>query len=93
MAVNKITFHEGEKREVNVTVTSRNSQDLVVIALANYELKRTSDNTIAQQGSCEVKGSEITIFLDLVERGMYELKVTASVGREVIIDRTLVVVE
>lgn len=93
MAVNKITFHEGEKREVTVVVTSRNLQELVIIADASYELKKTSDNEIVQRGSCEIEGSEVTIFLELVERGMYELKVTALVGREVIIEKTLVVVE
>lgn len=93
MAVNKITFHEGEKREVNVIVTSKNLQDLVVITDAQYELKKTSDNTVVQKGSCEIEDNEVTIFLDLIERGVYELKITARVGREVIIDKTLVVVE
>lgn len=93
MAVNKITFHEGEKREITAVITSKNLQDLVIIASADYELKKTGDSAVVQKGSCEIEGNEVTIFLDLIERGVYELKITASVGREVIIDKTLVVVE
>lgn len=93
MAVNKITFYEGEKREVTATVTSRNSKETAVIASAEFELRKTYDNSIIQKGSCEVIGNEATVFLDLVKKGEYELKVISSVGREVVINKTLVVVE
>lgn len=85
--VTKITFNEGEKREVTATVTSKNIKEAVVIASADFELRRTDNNMIVQEGACEVIRNEATSFLDLAKRGSYELKVISRVGREVIISK------
>lgn len=92
--MNRIVFNEGEKREVTAVITSRNQKETVIIASANYELKKTTfDGAIIQKGSCEVSGNEATVLLDLAQKGNYELEVFASVGREVIIKKVLVIVE
>ena len=89
----KITFHQGEKRKVTATVTSKNIKDAVVIADARFELSKVNNNQVIQKGSCEVKRNEATSFLDLSEKGNFELKVISSVGREVIISKVLIDVE
>ena len=93
MAANKLTFYEGEKREVTSTVTSRNSKEAVVIASAEYELRKVLNNSIVQTGSGEIEGNEVTVLLDFIEKGSYELKVTSYVGREKIIAKTLIDIE
>ena len=91
--MHKITFNEGEKRELTAIITSKNRKETVVIASAEYEFTKTFDGTVIQKGSCEVSGNEATVLLDLAQKGDYELEVTASVGREVIIKKVLVAVE
>lgn len=93
MGINKITFNKGEKREVTATITSKNPKETVVVASAEFELRKTSDCSIVQKGSCEVTGNEVVVFLDLAKKGDYKLKIISSVGREVVISKALVVVE
>lgn len=93
MGSNKITFNEGEKREITAIVTSKNQKETVVIASADYELKKAVDGSIVQKGSCEITGNEATVFLDLAKKGEYNLKVISSVGREVIISKTTITVK
>lgn len=87
MIKNTIRFHEGEKRELTATVTSRNCQETVVIVSATFELIKVFNNTVVQTGTCEIIGNKINIFLDLVKSGSYELKTTLLVGKETIIDK------
>ena len=54
MGVNKITFNKGEKREVTATITSKNPKETVVVASAEFELRKASDCSIVQKGTCEV---------------------------------------
>ena len=93
MGVNKITFHEGERRELTATVTSKNPKETVVIASAEFELRKVYDDSLVQSGSCDVVGNEATVFLDLNLKGNFVLKTTSYVGREVIIKKILVDVE
>ena len=93
MAVNKLTFEEGEKREVTTTITSANSKETIVIASAEFELVKAYGNSVTQKGNCEIIGNQAISFLDLAQKGEYELKVTMKVGREVVIKTTLVVIE
>ena len=87
--IKTISFNEGEKRELTATINSKNADEVVVIASAEFELKKFSGE-IAQQGACEISGNEATIFLDLAEKGSYELKTTFYVGREVIKKKRIV---
>jgi hypothetical protein len=91
--VDKFVFYEGEKREITAVITSRTSKELVVIASAEYKLIKTYDNTVVQEGSCDISGNEVRIYLEFDQKGKYELQVTSSVGREKIIDKIDVIVE
>ena len=93
LSLNKLTFEEGEKREVLAVITSRNSKEAVVIASADFELKKTLGGAVIQTGSCEIAGNEVTAFLDLTKKGEYELKITSYVGREKIIKKTTITVK
>lgn len=93
MPTNKITFYEGEKREVTATVTSKDPKETVVITSAKYELQKTYDDSIIQEGSCEIDGNEATALLDLSKKGEYKLTITSQVGREVLVKKTLVVIK
>jgi hypothetical protein len=86
----EIIFNEGEKRELTATVSSYNSKEVVVIASATFELKKQFGGEIVQEGQCEVVGSEAIVFLDLAEKGSYELEVTTRVGREEIIKKAII---
>ena len=88
-----MTFIEGEKREVTATITSKNPDETVVIADAHFELLKKSNNSVIQSGACEFTGNEVTVLLDLAEKGSYVLKITSNVGREVIKSKVLVDVE
>lgn len=93
MGTNKMTFIEGEKREVTATITSKNPDERVVIASAHFELLKKSNNSVIQNGTCEIAGNEVTVLLDLAEKGNYVLKITSNVGREVIKSKVHVEVE
>lgn len=93
MAADKITFYKGEKREVTATVTSKNSMDTVIIASADFELRKSANKVLVQKGTCEVSRNEATALLDLAEKGEFELKVISFVGREKVISKTLIEVE
>lgn len=93
MGTSKLTFIEGEKREVTATITSKNPEETVVIASANFELIKKSDNSVLQSGNCEIEGNEVTVFLDLTAKGSYVLKIASNVGREVIKSKVNVEVE
>lgn len=89
----KLTFYEGEKREVTAIINSINSDERVVIASSNYELTAIYDNSVAQRGECEIRDNEVTVYLDLNLKGDYELKITSQVGREVIISKQLITIK
>lgn len=89
--IKTITFNEGEKRELTATIRSEKENDVVVIASAKFELKKFSGDVV-QSGICEISdsGNEATIFLDLAEKGSYELETEFNVGREVIKKKRIV---
>ena len=91
--MNSFKFKKGEKRELTAVVNSKNPKDVVVIASSEYELKKSLDGSIVQKGSCEIEGNEATVFLDLSQKGKFELEITSSVGREVIKSKSSIVVE
>lgn len=91
--MDKFVFYEGEKREITAVITSRTSKELVVIASAEYKLIKTYDNTVIQEGSCDISGNEVRIYLDFNQKGNFELEVTSAVGKEVIIDKIAIGVE
>ena len=91
--MDKLTFFKGEKREVTAVIYSVDPKEPVVIAASKYELKKTNDNSVVQEGSCEIKDNIVVVLLDFAEKGNYELTIESSVGREVIIDKILVIIE
>lgn len=93
MCTDEIRFFEGEKREVTAVVRSRNSDESVIIASAEYELKKQFSDEVLQSGKCEIKANEATAFLDFnLSKGNYQLEIKSNVGREVIISKVLVVI-
>lgn len=83
----EIIFYEGEKRELTATVHSENPDEVVVIASAEFELRNQLTGDLVQSGGCNVEGCEALVYLNLETKGVYELKVTSHVGREVIVDK------
>lgn len=90
MCGNEINFFEGERKEIKATIRSKTPNETVVITSADFELTNRYNGSIVQQGPCEVDGNEAAILLELNEKGNYELKITASVGREVIIEKAVI---
>jgi hypothetical protein len=86
----EIVFYEGEKRELTATVHSEDPDEVVVIASAEFELRAQLTGEVVQSGVCEVNDCGAVVFLDLAEKGSYELKVTTHVGREDIVDKHLI---
>lgn len=94
MGVDELKFYKGEKREITATVRSKNSKETVVIASAEFEVKKQFSEEVVQSGVCERNGAEATCCLDLnLPCGNYEVKIKSCVGREVIISKVRVEVE
>ena len=88
MCDKEFTFYEGERKELTATVRSKTANETVVITKAEYEVKKYySSDEVLKQGSCEIEGDKITVLLEFLEEGSYQLKVTAYVGREKIIEK------
>ena len=87
MSDRKIHFYEGERKEVTATVRSKTSNEVVVITSSTFEVTRVRDNTVVQKGTCEISGNEATALLEINQKGVLELKITACVGREVVIEK------
>lgn len=94
--MNEIKFYEGEKREINAIIRSKNPNEIVVVTSSTFELKKKCDgeDETVQTGTCETAGSEITIFLDCsIGKGTYILTITSVIGRETVIDKIKVKIE
>lgn len=90
MCGNEINFFEGERKEITATIRSKSPNETVVITSATFEVLKRYDGSTIQQGLCEVDGNEAAVLLELNEKGSYELKITASVGREVIMEKAII---
>lgn len=94
MGADELKFYKGEKREVTATVRSRNPKETVVIASAEYEVRKQFSEEVVQSGTCEINGAEATCCLDLnLPCGNYEIEIKSCVGREVIIKKARVEIE
>lgn len=94
MLADEIKFYEGEKREITAVIHSKKPKETVVIAKAEYELKKQFGDEILQSGNCEIEGAEATVFLDFeLPKGNYTLKIKSKVGREVIISKVPIEIE
>lgn len=82
-----IEFYEGERKEIRAVICSKISNETVVVTSAVYELKRKYGEDVLFEGNCEIKGSELTVLLETDEKGSYELKIRAEIGREKIIEK------
>lgn len=91
MCVDELKFYKGEKREVTATVRSSKPKETVVIASAEFEVKKQFSEEVVQSGACERNGAEATCCLDLnLPCGNYEIKIKSFVGREIIIGKARV---
>lgn len=86
-----MTFFVGEKKLVSATVTPVNPDEVVVVISSEYKLTR-GEETI-ESGPCEIKGADITALIETDEVGVYDLEISAQVGREKYINKIKVIVK
>lgn len=90
MASNEIRFFAGEIKEVTAVVHSKTVDEVVVINSATFELTDGINGTTISEGTCEVQGSEASVLLEMPNKGIYEIVITANVGREVIKEKAII---
>lgn len=88
MCDKEFVFYEGEKRELTATIRSVKGDETVVITSAKYEVTKYYDeDEVVSQGACEIEGNEVIVFLEFLQQGSYQVKITVTVGREEIIKK------
>ena len=88
VGVAEINFYKGERKEVSATIRPYQSNEVVVIQSATYEVtKMFAKEDVLFNWDCEINDDEITILLEFLDVGQYELEVTAIVGREKLIEK------
>lgn len=80
------TFHFiiGERKEITATISPKDENEVVVINSATFEVERISDKSIIQNDNCEISGNEACALLEIDTAGIFGLRITAYVGREVV---------
>lgn len=91
MINHSLSFHEGEVKYVKAKVVPQHRSETVVVMSAIYQLIATGGKVV-ESGICEVDGNNLSILLNTENAGSYELKITAKVGKETIIQKAYVYV-
>ena len=84
-----IDFYLGEEKYVTAQIVPKKSSDVVVVTEATYELINQYKK-IVDSGTCDIDGKVLTILLAPVDVGSYTLKISARVGAERIIEKSVV---
>lgn len=84
-----LSFYAGEEKYVTATLSSIDSDEIVVIKEAGFELTDCK-GTLVSSGVCEIRGQEISVLLPIERPGSYTLKLTVRVGRETIIEKVAI---
>lgn len=82
-----IEFYEGERKQITAVIRSKSPNETIVVTKAEYELKRKYSDSALVSDKCEIDKNELSVLLEAIEKGSYELKITAEVGREIIIEK------
>lgn len=91
--VYSLTFYEGEEKFIEATVVPVRECEKAVVLYASYELSKNGYRVVVERGNCETDGNKIRILLKTDNAGTYNLKITAKIGKETVIQRVAVNVE
>ena len=86
-----IHFYAGETKYVEATASAKNPNETVVVSSAKYELFQ--NGRAIEEGACQTDGAKIKALLAIEAPGIYELKITACIGAEKLIEKACVKVE
>ena len=87
MCQSEISFYCGEVKYISATVTPQNTNEVVVISSAEFELSDSSC-AVVESGACEISGTQIKLLLSVTNVGYYTLKITVKIGKETVIQKT-----
>lgn len=79
-----IDFLSGERKIITVTGISKDPNETVIFNSAEYELVSCGSSKTVDGGECELVGGKAELLLEIDEKGVYTLTVTAKIGREII---------
>lgn len=85
-----ISFYKGEQKKIEAVVTPRDPDELVVITSAHYELSRLSNGETVEDGELDIDKDTVSTILGIDEAGLFELKITVTVGKETFIEKALI---
>lgn len=85
-----INFYKGEVKRIEAVVTPRNPDELVVINKAHYRLLRLNTGETVEDGELDIDKDTVSTILGIDEAGLFELKITVTVGKETFIEKALV---
>lgn len=74
-----IKFIKGEKKNIQFLISSKTKQP-IIITDATYTLTR--NNEVIVSGNCDMNGSILSVLLELMNVGSYQLEVTYTIPPE-----------
>lgn len=74
-----VKFIKGEKKNIQFLVSSK-KREPVIITDATYTLTR--NNEVVDNGDCNINGSTMSVLLELMNIGSYQLEVTYMIPPE-----------
>ena len=86
----RINFYAGEIKIVSAQVRARNPNEVVVITKAKYSLKNIANGETVESGELDIDKDTVSVILGIDEAGLFELKITVTVGKETFIEKALV---
>lgn len=87
MCQSEISFYCGEVKYISATVVPQNTNEVVVISSAEFELSDSS-GAVVESGACEISGTTLKLLLSVTNAGYYTLKITVKIGKETVIQKT-----
>ena len=90
MCQSEISFYCGEVKYISATVVPQNTNEVVVISSAEFELSDSS-GAVVESGACEISGTQIKMLLSVTNVETicyYTLKITVKIGKETVIQKT-----
>ncbi len=81
-----VKVREGETLRRRFEIMPACPSDVIVVQSAVWALIDHLTGEVAAQGSCEIDGRKLWCLIPFVEAGMYELKCTAVIPPETIIN-------
>ena len=88
-----IEFYVGEVKRMEAVASPIKKGEIPVITSAKYEVKREYCDEIIEEGNCTVDVDIAEFYLKLEEPGVFVVKVTANIGKEVEIEKAYICVK